>query len=84
MQDIPQLVLDLAYGAAIGAALGLTGAGGSILTVPALVYLLRRTRQARRGDCKILSLREVERVGKVAHGLTAIGGKRLVAGSQPL
>jgi hypothetical protein len=33
MQDISQLVLDLAYGAAIGDALGLTGTGGSILAV---------------------------------------------------
>jgi uncharacterized membrane protein YfcA len=40
MQDIPQLVLDLAYGAAIGSALGLTGTGGSILAVPTLVYLI--------------------------------------------
>ncbi len=40
MQDIPQLTLDLAYGAAIGGALGLTGTGGSILAVPALVYLV--------------------------------------------
>jgi len=35
-----QLVSYLAYGAAIGGALGLTGAGGSILAVPALVYLV--------------------------------------------
>ena len=34
-----QLSNDLAYGAAIGGALGLTGTGGSILAVPALVYL---------------------------------------------
>ncbi len=34
------LLSDLAYGAAIGAALGLTGTGGLILTVPALVYLV--------------------------------------------
>ena len=34
------LLSDLAYGAAIGAALGLTGTGGSILAVPALVYLV--------------------------------------------
>lgn len=40
MPDIPHFVLDLAYGAAIGAALGLTGSGGSILAVPALVYLV--------------------------------------------
>jgi uncharacterized membrane protein YfcA len=40
MQYLPQLALDLAYGAAIGAALGLTGTGGSILAVPALVYLV--------------------------------------------
>jgi uncharacterized membrane protein YfcA len=39
---IPQLLLDLAYGAAIGAALGLTGTGGSILAVPMLVYLVRQ------------------------------------------
>lgn len=38
--DISHLVLDLCYGAAIGAALGITGTGGSILTVPALVYLV--------------------------------------------
>ncbi len=40
MQDLPQMVLDLASGAAIGGALGLTGSGGSILAVPALVYLV--------------------------------------------
>jgi hypothetical protein len=40
MQSIPPLVLDLAYGAAIGGALGLTGTGGSILAVPTLVYLV--------------------------------------------
>jgi uncharacterized membrane protein YfcA len=34
------LLRDLAYGAAIGGALGLTGTGGSILAVPALVYLV--------------------------------------------
>jgi uncharacterized membrane protein YfcA len=39
-QSLPQLVSSLAYGAAIGAALGLTGSGGSILAVPALVYLV--------------------------------------------
>jgi uncharacterized membrane protein YfcA len=40
MQSIPQLALDLAYGVAIGGALGLTGTGGSILAVPILVYLV--------------------------------------------
>ncbi len=40
MQTIVQFALDLAYGAAIGAALGLTGTGGSILAVPTLVYLV--------------------------------------------
>ncbi|MCZ8548149.1 sulfite exporter TauE/SafE family protein [Mesorhizobium qingshengii] len=40
MQDIPQLLGNLAYGAAIGGALGLTGTGGSILAVPILVYLV--------------------------------------------
>lgn len=39
MQNI-ELLSDLAYGAAIGGALGLTGTGGSILAVPALVYLV--------------------------------------------
>jgi uncharacterized membrane protein YfcA len=40
MQSIHQLALDLAYGIAIGGALGLTGTGGSILAVPVLVYLV--------------------------------------------
>jgi uncharacterized protein len=40
MQSISQIGLDLAYGAAIGGALGLTGTGGSILAVPTLVYLV--------------------------------------------
>lgn len=40
MQSIPQLATDFCYGIAIGAALGLTGSGGSILAVPALVYLV--------------------------------------------
>lgn len=40
MQDVAYLGLDLVYGAAIGGALGLTGTGGSILAVPALVYLV--------------------------------------------
>jgi hypothetical protein len=34
MQSVPQFVLDLAYGAAIGGALGFTGTGGSILAYP--------------------------------------------------
>jgi uncharacterized membrane protein YfcA len=33
-------VLDIAYGAVIGLSLGLTGAGGSIITIPILIYLL--------------------------------------------
>lgn len=40
MQPIAQILSDAAYGAAIGGALGLTGTGGSILAVPALVYLV--------------------------------------------
>jgi uncharacterized membrane protein YfcA len=40
LDHISQLLLDLLYGAAIGAALGLTGTGGSILAVPTLVYLV--------------------------------------------
>lgn len=35
-----QIVLDLVYGALIGFALGLTGGGGSIITLPVLVYLV--------------------------------------------
>ncbi len=38
--QITQALSDLGYGAAIGAALGLTGTGGSILAVPILVYLV--------------------------------------------
>jgi uncharacterized protein len=40
MQSIQQILSDVGYGAAIGGALGLTGTGGSILAVPALVYLV--------------------------------------------
>jgi len=39
------LLLDLALGFGIGASLGLLGGGGSILTVPALVYLIGQTPQ---------------------------------------
>lgn len=41
-----QLVLDLALGFGIGLSLGLMGGGGSLLTVPALVYLVGQTPQA--------------------------------------
>lgn len=34
------ILSDLAYGGAIGLALGITGTGGSILTLPVLVYLV--------------------------------------------
>ncbi|MBN3930012.1 sulfite exporter TauE/SafE family protein [Streptomyces verrucosisporus] len=37
---VPALVLALAAGAVVGWSLGALGAGGSILTVPALIYLL--------------------------------------------
>lgn len=40
------LPLDLALGFAIGLSLGLLGGGGSILTVPALVYLVGQSPQA--------------------------------------
>ena len=40
------LLLNLALGFGIGASLGLLGGGGSILTVPALVYLVGQTPQA--------------------------------------
>ena len=39
------LPLDLALGFVIGLSLGLLGGGGSILTVPALVYLVGQTPQ---------------------------------------
>lgn len=41
-----QLVLDLVLGFGIGLSLGLMGGGGSLLTVPALVYLVGQTPQA--------------------------------------
>lgn len=41
-----QLTLDLALGFGIGLALGLMGGGGSLLTVPALVYLVGQTPQS--------------------------------------
>ncbi|MFP8959774.1 sulfite exporter TauE/SafE family protein [Streptomyces nanhaiensis] len=37
---VPALVLALAAGAVVGWSLGALGAGGSVLTVPALIYLL--------------------------------------------
>lgn len=40
-----RLLLDLALGFGIGGSLGLLGGGGSILTVPALVYLIGQTPQ---------------------------------------
>ncbi|MEO8391652.1 MAG: TSUP family transporter, partial [Chloroflexota bacterium] len=39
------LLLDIALGFGIGGSLGLLGGGGSILTVPALVYLIGQTPQ---------------------------------------
>jgi uncharacterized membrane protein YfcA len=41
-----QLALDILLGFGIGLALGLLGGGGSILTVPALVYLVGQSPQA--------------------------------------
>jgi hypothetical protein len=38
--------LELALGFGIGLSLGLLGGGGSLLTVPALVYLVGQTPQA--------------------------------------
>ena len=40
MEPIQQILGDVGYGAAIGGALGLTGTGGSILAVPAVVCLV--------------------------------------------
>ncbi len=41
-----QVALDLALGFGIGLSLGLLGGGGSLLTVPALVYLVGQTPQS--------------------------------------
>lgn len=41
-----QIALDLVLGFGIGLSLGLMGGGGSLLTVPALVYLVGQTPQA--------------------------------------
>mgnify|MGYP000907694897 FL=1 len=43
---MPQLALDIMLGFVIGLSLGLLGGGGSILTVPALVYLVGLSPQA--------------------------------------
>ncbi len=43
---MPALALELALGFVIGLTLGLLGGGGSILTVPALVYLVGQSPQA--------------------------------------
>ncbi len=43
---MPALALDLILGFGIGLSLGLLGGGGSILTVPALVYLVGQSPQA--------------------------------------
>lgn len=42
---MPLLLLNVLLGFAIGASLGLLGGGGSILTVPALVYIIGQTPQ---------------------------------------
>jgi uncharacterized protein len=43
---MPELPISLALGFGIGISLGLLGGGGSILTVPALVYIIGQTPQA--------------------------------------
>jgi len=43
---VVQLVLDILLGFGIGLALGMLGGGGSILTVPALVYVVGQSPQA--------------------------------------
>ncbi|HEY0736180.1 MAG TPA: TSUP family transporter, partial [Herpetosiphonaceae bacterium] len=42
MIDLPTVLLAPLLGALIGLALGMLGGGGSILTVPMLVYILRQ------------------------------------------
>ena len=44
--NMPSLFVELSLGFGIGLSLGLLGGGGSILTVPALVYLVGQTPQA--------------------------------------
>jgi uncharacterized membrane protein YfcA len=46
INQMPAIVADLTIGIAIGLSLGLLGGGGSILTVPALVYLVGQSPQA--------------------------------------
>ena len=41
-----QLLIDVLLGFSIGISLGLLGGGGSILTVPALVYVVGQSPQA--------------------------------------
>jgi uncharacterized membrane protein YfcA len=43
---MPRLILDLLLGFGIGLSLGKLGGGGSILTVPALVYLVGQSPKA--------------------------------------
>jgi len=43
---VAQFALDLALGFGIGLSLGLMGGGGSLLTVPALIYLVGQTPQS--------------------------------------
>jgi uncharacterized protein len=44
--SLGQLVVDIGLGFGIGLSLGLLGGGGSLLTVPALVYILGQTPQS--------------------------------------
>ncbi|MCB0041363.1 MAG: TSUP family transporter, partial [Caldilinea sp.] len=43
---VEQIVIDILLGFVIGVSLGMLGGGGSILTVPALVYVVGQSPQA--------------------------------------
>ncbi|MGC8590321.1 TSUP family transporter, partial [Athalassotoga sp.] len=47
-------ILDIGYGAIIGLSLGLTGAGGSIITIPILIYLLNMNAHVATGTSLVI------------------------------
>jgi uncharacterized protein len=72
---MPAIVLDLLLGFGIGLTLGLLGGGGSILTVPALVYLVGQSPQtAVTTSLAIVGANSA--VGAVFHHRSAISGRK--------
>ncbi|MGC9140148.1 sulfite exporter TauE/SafE family protein [Athalassotoga sp.] len=47
-------ILDIGYGTIIGLSLGLTGAGGSIITIPILIYLLNMNAHVTTGTSLVI------------------------------